>query len=442
MCVLGLLATSLLLGRAAAQLGDGECTAPIDASLFEDLLLNQVGLDEATPYAVQAPLVTTSPTPDGVINPGEYPNMCYYSFADHENPGNPWPSLDNLGAGDDDLTMTMYLAHSSEYLYLGFTIKDDFLDFDEGVFPFLNDSVELFINPDLDLADSYGPGKMQLITDAAGEGDAEFNNRFAEVAGQGLQFAFEPNPPAGELYSIGLVLPDESGYVVEWQIPLGSLDKDGAFFPADTPMATGDVLLFNVAIDDNDEGENLGGQNGHHILWQVPGANSPFGGGEPIWVVPLALTEGVVAVPGDFDNSGQLDAADIDDLTGQSAGGTNLGAYDLNSDAAVNEADVRVWIRDLFNSWVGDADLNGEFNSSDLVAVLASGTYEADVPSVWSTGDFNGDGRTNSGDLVAALADGGYEAGPRTAVAAIPEPAAMSLAMLAGLALVRCRRRR
>jgi hypothetical protein len=144
---------------------------------------------------------------------------------------------------------------------------------------------------------------------------------------------------------------------------------------------------------------------------------------------------GQLAEPGDFNADGVLNAADIDDLTTQSAGGTNPAAYDLNADALVNDADVAFWIRDLFNSWVGDADLNGEFNSTDLVNVLASGTYEVDVASVWTSGDFNGDGRTNSGDLVAALADGGYEAGPRAAVAAVPEPSGVILLSLCGLAL-------
>jgi hypothetical protein len=147
------------------------------------------------------------------------------------------------------------------------------------------------------------------------------------------------------------------------------------------------------------------------------------------------------ALSGDFNANGVLDAGDIDDLTGQSASGGHPPNYDLNNDALVNSDDVSVWVRDLFNSWIGDANLDGQFTSSDLVQVLASGTYEADIDSVWSTGDFNGDGRTTSSDLVAALADGGYEVGPRAATAvAVPEPASVTL-LAAGLCLVVfCRR--
>jgi hypothetical protein len=141
-------------------------------------------------------------------------------------------------------------------------------------------------------------------------------------------------------------------------------------------------------------------------------------------------------VPGDFDGNGTLDATDIDELTRQSAAGNNDAAFDLNGDQAVNFMDVEQWIV-LFNSWVGDANLDGEFNSSDLVAVLASGTYEAEVSSVWTTGDFNGDGRTNSSDLVAALAGGGYELGPRAAAAAVPEPSTIGLLLTAFIVALR-----
>jgi hypothetical protein len=142
-----------------------------------------------------------------------------------------------------------------------------------------------------------------------------------------------------------------------------------------------------------------------------------------------------VTRPGDYNHNGTLDAADIDDLTSQTAGGANPASYDLNADTLVDARDIKVWVGDLFHSWIGDANLDGQFNSSDLVTVLAAGTYEVDVDSIWSTGDFNGDGRTNSSDLVAALADGGYEMGPRAAVASVPEPATLTLWVMAAVTL-------
>ena len=145
---------------------------------------------------------------------------------------------------------------------------------------------------------------------------------------------------------------------------------------------------------------------------------------------------------GDFNQDGELNAPDIDDLTAQSASGANDLTYDLNDDSLVNEDDVQVWVKELFNSWMGDANLDGKFSSTDLVQVLAAGTYELDVPAVWSSGDFNGDARTNSTDLVVALGDGGYELGPRAAVAAVPEPACVALFSMALPLLARRLRRR
>jgi hypothetical protein len=147
-------------------------------------------------------------------------------------------------------------------------------------------------------------------------------------------------------------------------------------------------------------------------------------------------------VLGDFDGDGVLAAGDIDELTRQAAAQSHPAAFDLTNDARVDIQDVHHWTKTLFGSWIGDANLDNEFNSSDLVSVLSSGTYEADVDAVWSTGDFNGDGRSNSGDLVAALADGGYEAGPRMAALAVPEPSWCAAWIVIGLGLLDRHRRR
>jgi hypothetical protein len=62
----------------------------------------------------------------------------------------------------------------------------------------------------------------------------------------------------------------------------------------------------------------------------------------------------------------------------------------------------------------GDANRDGEFNSSDLIEVVAAGQYEDSIPgnSVWVTGDWDGDGDFTTSDLVAAMQAGDYEEGP------------------------------
>ena len=82
--------------------------------------------------------------------------------------------------------------------------------------------------------------------------------------------------------------------------------------------------------------------------------------------------------------------------------------------------------------WIGDANLDGEFNSSDLVTVFGAGRYETGEVAAWSQGDWNDDRLFNSGDLVAAFRDGGYEMGTRPSVAAVPEPSSL-LMMLSGM---------
>ena len=148
-------------------------------------------------------------------------------------------------------------------------------------------------------------------------------------------------------------------------------------------------------------------------------------------------------LPGDFNRDGVVDAADIDMMTQDCILGEsiNCGAIDLDGNGVVNTDDHRVLIKEILNTYYGDANLDGEFNSGDLVAVLGSGTYETDTASLWASGDFNADGRTNSGDLVVALGDGGYELGPRASAPAVPEPGSLGLLIAGGAGLIVCRRR-
>ena len=92
----------------------------------------------------------------------------------------------------------------------------------------------------------------------------------------------------------------------------------------------------------------------------------------------------------------------------------------------VTQLDLQVWVHDLKHTWIGDANLDSEFNSSDMVQVFASGKYETGEQAGWAEGDWDASGVFDSSDMVTAFADGGYEQGMKAAVASVPEPSGMA----------------
>ena len=153
------------------------------------------------------------------------------------------------------------------------------------------------------------------------------------------------------------------------------------------------------------------------------------------------LVRGVIQ--GDYNSNGLLDVADIDLLGRSILDGSSDLHFDLNGDGEITIADEYVWIHDLKNTFVGDANLDGEFNSQDLVLVFIAGQYEDAIAdnSGWATGDWDADGDFTTNDLVAAFRDGGYEQGPRPAIHAVPEPTSMTLCALAVIVFGACLRR-
>ncbi len=151
-----------------------------------------------------------------------------------------------------------------------------------------------------------------------------------------------------------------------------------------------------------------------------------------------------IAVLGDFNGDSQLTDVDVDLLTVAILQGGDPKVYDLNGDNLVNGLDHPVWVRTLKKTWYGDANLDGEFNTTDFVQVFQVGEYEDAVAgnSGWAEGDWNADRDFNSGDFIAAFQDGGFEQGPRAALAAsVPEPSAACLAALVALGFLSARRR-
>ena len=145
----------------------------------------------------------------------------------------------------------------------------------------------------------------------------------------------------------------------------------------------------------------------------------------------LFVTQFTVNLPpaGDFDGDGTLTSADVDAITDAVIAQDEDARYDLNDDSIVDLADHTYWVKKLRQTWFGDANLDGEFNSGDLITVFQTGKYEDGIEanSGWAEGDWDGDADFSSGDLVVAFQDGGYEQGPLPSVNAVPEPTAAQL---------------
>ncbi len=117
----------------------------------------------------------------------------------------------------------------------------------------------------------------------------------------------------------------------------------------------------------------------------------------------------------DLDGDGDVDADEIDWVFA----GIRRGdlAYDLNADGVTDEADRAFLLTVSLNTTVGDSNLDGVFDSSDLVMIFVAGQFEDDVPgnSGWAAGDWDGDGDFTTSDLVAAFQAGSYVPAARPA---------------------------
>lgn len=134
---------------------------------------------------------------------------------------------------------------------------------------------------------------------------------------------------------------------------------------------------------------------------------------------------------------------EIEALSAAIRTGSDPPDLDINGDGSVNADDRIHWVKENQNTYFGDANLDGEFNSSDFVRVFEKGEYEDDIPlnSRWEEGDWNGDADFTSTDFIVAFQDGGYERGPLEGSASVPEPSGIPLVASGLMLLVASARR-
>lgn len=219
---------------------------------------------------------------------------------------------------------------------------------------------------------------------------------------------------------------------------IGQAFSSGAAVPVGNEVGAGTAFHFDIDVSDPairryvQEGLSAG-QLGFIVTSMhstgLMGAGDPFVNlatanhfaiPAPVFEINVSIRDSLV---GDFDGDGSLTTFDIDQLTTAITDGVGDVRYDMNGDLVVNIDDHRYWVEEAFGTYFGDANLDGEFNSSDFVAVFATAEYEDQLAmnSTWATGDWNGDREFNTQDFVLAFQSRGYEQGPRLAVA-VPEP--------------------
>ena len=148
--------------------------------------------------------------------------------------------------------------------------------------------------------------------------------------------------------------------------------------------------------------------------------------------------------PGDFDEDGDVDCDDIDEMQGAVVAGSGDLTYDLDEDGDVDCDDLRFLIRNYVElqdgsgrvgTEPGDFNLDGLVNGTDL-AIMGPNFGQSGVG--YCEGNINCDIWLNGTDLAALGAAFGFVAPP----AAVPEPVTLALLTVgtAGLLVTRQRR--
>ena len=182
--------------------------------------------------------------------------------------------------------------------------------------------------------------------------------------------------------------------------------------------------LRTVLVEDYGMGHLLEGWDLHSVVDISADGMTLVGRGDGpnnqnSWLVTLAETE-----PCDLNADGICDVADIQLLTFSVINQKYITAYDTDLDLNVDENDRRIWVNDLMQTTFGDSNLDGLFDSKDLIQVMSAAEYEDDSTfnSTWAEGDSNGDGDFDSEDLILAFRSGHYSRDAAIAAHAVPEP--------------------
>ena len=142
----------------------------------------------------------------------------------------------------------------------------------------------------------------------------------------------------------------------------------------------------------------------------------------------------------DYSADGAMDGSDIDLLGNQIRNAPDeITPFDLDESGALDFADAETMIHRYLGADFGDANLDGYFDSGDLVAVFKSGAYDKPIAAGWESGDWNLDSQFDSSDMILAFRTGKYlttRGLPPSAMSVVPETNGPLVFVLAAFAFM------
>ena len=132
--------------------------------------------------------------------------------------------------------------------------------------------------------------------------------------------------------------------------------------------------------------------------------------GRVVLSCPNCLQDPVPAVAGDMSFDSIVDDSDIDILAAEIRNGSQSITYDVNEDGNVDYDDIAHLVFGILDTSFGDANLDGIFDSQDLVIMFQAAKFENPLAEAagWADGDWNSDGLVRTSDLVLAFQAGKF----------------------------------